>query len=272
MRYLIKVLAVCAMCALGTAGCSSVAGTGRNRLMLMGASEETKLGEDAYKQILSKEKIATSHPANAIVQRVGQRLAEAAGRPEYKWEVKLVQKDEVNAWALPGGKTAIYTGILPLCTTEAGLAVVMGHEFGHVIARHGAERMSQQMVVQAGAVALQYALGEQSAEKQQLLMAAYGVGTSVGVMLPYSRKHEFEADQLGQTLMAKAGYDPAEAARFWKRMLDLKKGGGHSFAFLSTHPPDDQRIRRLEQQTGHARSLYESAPQKYGVGASIPTR
>jgi predicted Zn-dependent protease len=173
----------------------------------------------------------------------------------YKWEFNLVEDKMVNAWCMPGGKVVVYTGILPVTKTEAGLAVVMGHEISHAIAHHGNERMSQQMAAAMGGMALDVALMNQPQETRNLFLGAYGIGSTVAVILPFSRKHESEADKMGLVFMAMAGYDPNEAVGFWKRMAAV--GGEKPPEFLSTHPSDEKRIADLQKFMPEAMKLYK---------------
>jgi predicted Zn-dependent protease len=215
-----------------------------------------------YDKFLSENDVVSGTTESRMVSRVGDRIANAverymqdhgmASRVEgYEWEFNLIGEDVPNAWCMPGGKVVFYTGILPYTEDEAGMAVVMGHEIAHAIARHGNERMSQQLMVQAGGAALSVYLDEKDTEHQELYLAAYGVGTTVGVALPYSRAHETEADKLGLIFMAMAGYDPAEAVEFWKRMS--QSGGAKPPEFLSTHPSDETRIENLKKFLPEAR-------------------
>jgi predicted Zn-dependent protease len=174
----------------------------------------------------------------------------------YRWEFNLVEDNAVNAWCMPGGKVVVYTGILPLANGEAGLAVVMGHEVSHAIARHGDERLSQGLVTEMGGMALSTALSQQSKETHDLFMTAFGVGSQVGILLPYSRVQESEADRLGLIFMAMAGYDPREAVGFWKRMAGAKKGASPP-EFLSTHPADSKRIADIENLLPEAMGYYQ---------------
>ena len=254
--------------ALLATGCAKTAVTGRTQFMVVPEARDAEIGAEAYKQILAEETIAVNHPADKYLQRVGQRIAEVSEQPDYEWEFTLVESDQINAWALPGGKIAFYTGILPLLENEGGLATVMAHEVAHALARHGAERMSQQAAIQFGGELLAASLGEMAPANQQLILGAYGVGTTVGVALPYSRKHEAEADHIGLILMARAGYDPEEAVRFWSRMA--AKGGDKPPEILSTHPADKTRIRNLEKLMPEAKRIYENAPVQDGVGERLP--
>ncbi len=231
--------------------CETVPITGRQQLMLVSEPEEVQLGLTAYREILSKENISRDRRVNAMVQRVGERIAAVSNRPNYQWEFRVVDKDEANAFALPGGKVAVYTGILKYTQTETGLAVVMGHEVAHALARHGAERMSQSMVANTGLNAVSAIAGGQ----YQGLVQAIGVAYGVGVQLPFGRSQESEADRIGLELMAKAGYDPREAVPFWQRM-SAGKGGSGPPEFLSTHPSGATRVRQLQQWMPEALAHY----------------
>lgn len=246
-------LAVLAMTLVAT-GCTKVAGTGRSQLNFMSLDEEATLGDEAYAETLAGRKIVKDGPDAERVRRIGANIADAARRlhPEvardFAWEFTLVDEPQtVNAWALPGGKCAVYTGLLPVADTDDRLAVVMGHEVAHAIARHGAERMSQGMALEiamAGAGA-GLSLSSMSPAAQEATMAALGIGTEVGFSLPYSRLHENEADEVGLMLSAEAGYDPRAAIDLWRRMEAA--GGDAPPEFLSTHPSNATRIERLER-------------------------
>jgi predicted Zn-dependent protease len=214
-----------------------------------------------YDEFLTTHQLSENAEQTAMVKRVGVRIQGAVERyfsennlshqlANYNWEFNLVEDSLINAWCMPGGKVVIYTGILPVCRDETGLAVVMGHEIAHAIANHGNERVSQGLLVQLGGLALSEALKEKPEETQTLFMAAFGIGSSVGVLLPYSRLHESEADRLGLIFMAKAGYDPNAAVEFWKRMSAGKEGAPPEF--LSTHPSDETRVRQLKERIPEA--------------------
>jgi len=225
--------------------CQQVPFTNRSQLILVSTEEETKLGTQAYREVLAKSPTTQSDRYVDPVRRIGERLAQAAKRPDYQWEFAVIDDPmQINAFALPGGKVAVYTGILPVAQDSDGLAVVMGHEIAHVIARHGAERMSQGLAQQLGAEVLGAAVG--GSASGNLVLAAYGLGTQLGVMLPYSRTQESEADHIGLILMAEAGYDPNAAPEFWKRMARASSGGG-SPEFLSTHPSHDTREQQIRE-------------------------
>ncbi|MBU1985303.1 M48 family metallopeptidase, partial [bacterium] len=210
-RFLMTILAVAGLCLIIVA-CYTNPQTGRKGLMLLSPQEEAQLGFDAFRQIKSETAQSTDPAQIELVQRVGQRIASQVHLPNAEWEFVAFKADDTpNAFCLPGGKVGIYTGILPLTQSEAGLAVVVSHEVAHAVARHGGERMSQSLVAELGGVALSVALRDKPEQTRQLAMTAYGVGATIGVMLPYSRKHELEADYMGLIYMAKAGYDPREA-------------------------------------------------------------
>lgn len=261
-RAMNRALAVALCAAAALAACRTTPYTHRHQLDLVPEGEEMKLGLTSYQQALSAAKLSTDAQAVAMVRRVGERLAKAADKPDYKWEFNLIDDPKtVNAWCLPGGKVAVYSGILPVTRDENGLAVVLGHEISHALARHGGERMSQGMLAQFGGVALEAALASKPAETQALAAQAYGAGAQVGVLLPFSRKQESEADHIGLILMAKAGYDPANAVPFWERMAAMNKGGagGGLRKYLSTHPPDEQRIADIKKELPEAEGYYRKA-------------
>jgi predicted Zn-dependent protease len=240
---------------LGLAGlfaCETVPVTGRKQLILLSPSEENRLGISAYDQLLKEERLSRDPHLNAMVQRVGQRIAAVAERPDYAWEFRVIDKDVANAFALPGGKVAVYTGILQYTQTETGLAVVMGHEVAHALARHGGERMSRSMLAQLGLAAVQIGLGT----SDPVIMQGIGLAYGVGIELPFDRGQESEADHIGLILMAKAGYDPRQAIPFWERM-DAGKTGGGVPEFLSTHPSGTTRIAQLRQWMPEALQYYK---------------
>lgn len=236
--------------------CATVPITGRKQLVIMPESEMVQMSLTSYNDFLKGNKLSTDVAATRRVKEVGQRIAAAVETylksqgmesliKDYQWEFNLVQSKEVNAWCMPGGKVVVYEGILPVCQNNDGLAVVMGHEIAHAIARHGNERMSQQMIVQAGSAAAAYALKEKPEQTQALLGAAIGLGANYGIMLPFSRKHELEADRLGLIFMIIAGYNPEEAIPFWTRMASMGSGQKPP-EFMSTHPSDAHRIEQLK--------------------------
>lgn len=236
--------------------CATAPVTGRSQLILLSEQQEISLGLKAYTEVLSQNKVSKDPAVNTMVKRVGSRVAAAANRPGYNWEFSVIDDNETaNAFALPGGKVAIYTGILPYTKDEAGLAFVLSHEVGHALARHGAERMSEQLLIQLGQQGLNIAIANKSPEAIQAINLGYGIASTVGVSLPFSRIQEYEADNIGIILMAKAGYDPRKAPEFFERMM--KEAPGKSTPeFLSTHPADDNRIRRLKSLIPGALQYY----------------
>mgnify|MGYP006278488567 FL=1 len=242
--------------------CSTVPFSDRKQMTLLPESQMMAMSLTQYDSFLEEHPPVTGTSESRMVKNVGQKISSAverymnsnnlASRIEgFEWEFNLVDEDVPNAWCMPGGKVVFYTGILPYTKTEEGLAVVMGHEIAHAVAKHGNERMSQQLMLEAGGVFLSAYLEQNQAEHQDLYMAAYGVGSTVGVSLPYSRAHETEADKMGLIFMAMAGYDPAEAVDFWQRMA--QSGGQTPPEFLTTHTSDDTRIKNLREFLPEAR-------------------
>jgi predicted Zn-dependent protease len=264
--------------------------TGRKQLITMGVSDEVRMGQEAFMQIVQSEPVlcagATSCPADAgeivqVVEEVGRRIAQAAieweaeGAPmtvlgetegnlpswgslaeKFDWTFVVIQSDTPNAFALPGGYVAFYTGILPTAENVDGIAVIMGHEIGHALARHGAERMSQNQVMQMGQMAVGVAMGDMGPETQRMVMGAFGAGAQVGVLMPFSRAHESEADIIGLELLVRACYDPREAPKLWERMAQLG-GGSRQPEMLSTHPDPVARAKAFESVMPQALALYE---------------
>ena len=251
-RHVLVVLLFLALAA--PMGCETVPYTGRRQIQLVSPTEEAQMGVQSFQQIVGKATLSTDAQANALVQRVGSRIA-AVTDLGYQWEFRVIQDDkQVNAFALPGGKVAVYTGMLPVTRDEAGLAAVLGHEIGHVLARHGGERLSQQMGVQSATQVLA-GLASSNPATVQLVGAALGAGAQVGVLLPWSRQQESEADHLGLILMAKAGYDPHAALELWKRMAEAAKGQRPS-QWLSTHPSEETRIEQIQGWLPEALTYY----------------
>ena len=249
-------------------GCQSAPVTQRRQLLMMSSQRENEMGLTAYREVLKDEPLTKDEQMVEMVRRVGKRIAAVADRPDFDWEFNVIESETQNAFCLPGGKVAVFTGILPVCQNEAGLAVVMSHEIGHAIARHGGERMSLQTVQNTARDALKYVMQEKDDDTQQIILAAYGAGSQYGAILPYSRKHELEADHIGIMLMAKAGYDPSEAPEFWERFA-ASKDGQSPVEFLSTHPSDARRSAALRALLPEALELYNSAPRKTGSGEPI---
>ncbi|MFZ9088748.1 MAG: M48 family metallopeptidase [Planctomycetaceae bacterium] len=250
-------------------GCQTVPMTERRQLLLTSEQRENEMGLQAWGEILKDEKVSANKAWEQMVRRVGQRIAAVAGRSDFQWEFQVIESDTMNAFCLPGGKVAIYTGILPVCRDEAGLAVVMSHEVGHAIARHGGERMSYQTAQNLGKTAIGMVMQNQEEQKQQIVLTAYGAASQYGVILPYSRRHELEADEIGLQLMAEAGYDPSVAPEFWERFSSMKQGDA-PMEFLSTHPSDARRAAALRELLPSAMNAYKSAAEQYGSGEEIP--
>jgi len=251
-------------------GCQTNPYTKRSQLLLLPDSYMTQMAATQYNQVLEDPKVKISQDPTEVepVKRVAARIIEAAKRSKYaeaakefKWEVSVIKDDNTkNAWAMPGGKIAVYTGIFPMAKTEAGLAAIMGHEVIHALAQHGGERMSQSLVSQFGMTAAAVALSTQgfSPQMNQLAVQALGMGAQVGVLLPFSRSHESEADYVGVLLAADAGYDPREAINIWQRMAQASQGANPEF--LSTHPAHGTRIADLKKWMPEAMALYQTAP------------
>ncbi|PYN99277.1 MAG: peptidase M48 family protein [Candidatus Rokuibacteriota bacterium] len=224
--------------------------------MLLPEGAEVEMGLTAYREVLSKGKISGDSTLNAQVTRVGRRIAEATGK-NYQWEFRVLEDKQVNAFCLPGGKVAVYTGLLPLAQDDAGLAAVLGHEVSHAIARHGGERVSQGLLVQTGLAATQVALSRNDPRMVQSVTSLLGAGAAVGLLLPWSRAQESEADHLGLVYMAKAGYHPSAARDLWVRMAQAERGQGRPLEFLSTHPASETRIRQIEAWIPEALQYYQ---------------
>lgn len=246
--------------------CSTVPITNRSQFTAIPSSQMLELSNESYNTVLEQEKLSDNTSQINEIKQVGRRVTGAVEEyfkendrtsliEGYKWEYNLIANDAKNAWCMPGGKIAFYEGIMPICQNKNGIAVVMAHEIAHAVAKHGNERMSQQLALQLGGMALNEALQEESETTIQLAMTAFGVGAQLGVMLPYSRKHENEADELGLYFMAMAGYDPREAPELWKRMQASGSGGGPP-EFLSTHPDAEKRIKHLNKLMPKAMEYY----------------
>ena len=250
------------------AGCGSVPVTGRKQLNLVSNQEVLTLSLQQYDEFIKSAPKSTDKVNTALVQKVGRNIANAVETylknngyadelSSYAWEFNLVKSTDVNAFCMPGGKIVVYEGILPITQNETGLAVVLGHEVAHAVAKHANERMSQQMATQYGTAAVGAALGGASAGVQQAAAAAIGLGSQYGILLPYSRRQELEADKLGLIFMAMAGYDPSSAAAFWTRMS--QNSGSSTPEFMSTHPSDDSRIQQIQKDLPEALKYYKGS-------------
>lgn len=245
--------------------CSTVPLTGRKQFKVVPSSQMLALSSSSYEQVLTESKLSENQEYNRLVTSAGQRISKAVETyfrenglegeiKNYDWEFHVIESEEQNAWCMPGGKIAFYEGIMPVCKDETGVAVVMAHEIAHAVAGHGNERLSQQLALQMGGMALTEALEKEKEQTQQLALLAFGVGSQLGMMLPYSRLHENEADEMGLYFMAMAGYDPREAVAFWTRMNDANQAAMPEF--LSTHPHSDTRIKNIEKIMPKAIELY----------------
>jgi predicted Zn-dependent protease len=266
---MVQVLLTLAITGLFAWSCSTVPITGRKQLNLVPEDQVIAMAASQYDTVLMTSKLSTNKEQTAMIKRCGARIQKAVESyfqsknqmsqlAGYEWEFNLIESDQLNAWCMPGGKVAFYTGILPVCKDETGVAVVMGHEIAHAIAKHGNERMSQALLTQMGGVTLDAAMANNSEETRQLAAAAFGLGAQVGVLLPFSRTQESEADRLGLIFMAMAGYDPKAAVPFWERMAANSKGGKPP-EFLSTHPSDETRIANLRALMPEAQKYYKPA-------------
>jgi predicted Zn-dependent protease len=255
-----------AVAALLLQGCSTVPVTGRSQLNLISSQQEMELGLTSFQELKQQTPILKDPAINAMVQKVGSRVAAVAQKdmPNAQWEFVVFDTAEANAFCLPGGKVGVFKGILPITKDEGGLATVIGHEVAHAVARHGAERMSEAMVMQGGGQVVGATLSKSDPVWQQAGALAYGTVAKVGRELPHSRSQESEADQIGLIYMARAGYDPEEAVKFWQRFSDFNKqaGADNTFSFLRTHPLDDVRIKQLQQWMPQAKSEFVKQPVK----------
>lgn len=246
--------------------CQTVPITGREQLSFVPASQILPMSFNQYQDFLSKHTVVEQGEHAALVKRVGSRIEHAVERyfaehglssrlTGYQWEFHLVDDKEVNAWCMPGGKVVVYTGILPVTKDENGLSVVLGHEIAHAVANHGGERMSQSLLVEMGGLTLDAALSQNPSKTNDLFLAAYGLGAQVGILLPYSRTQESEADHLGLIFMAMAGYDPHGAVTFWERMIAAQHGKSPP-ELLSDHPADTRRIRNIKELLPESMKYY----------------
>jgi predicted Zn-dependent protease len=265
-NIILKVVVLCGILLLQNS-CSQVALTGRKQLNIVPDSLMNSMALQSYNEFLNTSKLSADTQKVNMVKGVGLKIQKAVEKycaennlssriKSYQWEFNLVEDPNVNAWCMPGGKVVVYTGLMPVAQNEAGLAVVMGHEIAHAIARHGSERMSQGLLVEFGGIALNEALANKPQQTKDLFMKSYGLGTQLGVLLPYSRVHENEADHMGLIFMAMAGYNPNEAVSFWERMAAANKGPA-PIELLSTHPADSTRINNIKKLIPEAMKYYK---------------
>jgi len=240
--------------------------TGRKSHVAMSTREEALLGLQSYQQVLAQSESIDAGPELEMVKRVASRLATATGKAgaDFDWQVSLIRSSQINAFCLPGGKIVVYTGILPTTQNEAALATVLGHEMAHATSRHGSQRVLEQNLAQTALTGVAMSLSDMDYDKQRAVMGALGAGTQFGVLMPFSRKHESEADEIGLLYMARAGYDPRESIRFWQRMENA--GGAQPPEFLSSHPSHGTRIQQLEAEMPKALEEYNRSPH-----ANVPT-
>jgi len=234
--------------------------TGRKSHVAMSTREEASLGVQSYQQVLAQSESINSGPDLEMVKRVASRLATATGKAgaDFDWRVSLIRSSQANAFCLPGGKIVVYTGILPITQNEPALATVLGHEMAHATSRHGSQRVLEQNLAQTALTGVAMSLSDMDYDKQRAVMGALGAGTQFGVLMPFSRKHESEADEIGLLYMARAGYDPRESIRFWQRMENA--GGAQPPEFLSSHPSHGTRIQQLEAEMPKALEEYNKSP------------
>lgn len=264
---MIKKIVFISMIGAAIISCSKVPISNRKQMNLIPESQLTALSLTEYRDFLSKAKVVPSSDANAqLVKSVGQKISSATTRfmtqnkmaervKGYNWEFNLVDDKNINAFCMPGGKVVVFTGLLPVTKDESSLAFVMGHEVAHAVARHGNERVSQGLVAQMGGIALDVAMSQKNAQTRVLVQQAYGMGVTVGGILPFSRLHESEADKLGMVFMAMAGYDPSKSSELWARM-SAASGGGKPPEFLSTHPSDAKRMAEMKKFLPQAMKYY----------------
>ena len=264
MKKLLPII-LCALFIISA--CETVPITGRQQLSLVSSQELNSMSLQAYREFLSKNSVVRGTPQANMVKQVGFNIQKGVERfmaqqnlssrlNGYAWEFNLVQDKHKNAWCMPGGRVVVYSGILPITVDNAGLAVVMGHEIAHAIANHGAERMSQELLVQMGGMALATAVTRQPQQTQNIFLNVFGAGAQVGMLLPHSRLQESEADRLGTIFMAMAGYDPRSAIGFWQRMIAAERGSAATPELLSTHPADATRINNLKTYIAEAMKYY----------------
>jgi predicted Zn-dependent protease len=260
MTITFKQIILGAILALLFIGCSKAPITGRNQLIMVSPQQELALGYQSAKQVLEKEKVSTDPQKNAMVKRIGQRIAKVTGQNSYKWEFFVIENNKAaNAFCLPGGKVFVYTGLFKYASNDDELAAVMGHEIGHALARHGAERMSAGQLQQVGGQVLGAVMqGQGNPQNTAMVMQAFGIGSQLGVMLPHSRLQEYEADHIGLMLAAKAGYNPKSALTFWEK---FGKSGETPPEYLSTHPAPTNRIAKLKSLLPKVMPVYQASKQ-----------
>ena len=247
-------------------GCTTAPYTNRSQMIITSENEEMSMGQQLFNQVKQESQVETNPLFVNPLQRVGGHIADAANDKSYNWEFTVLKSDDINAFCLPGGKVVVYTGLFPFIDNDAELACVLSHEIGHAIARHGGENISRQYMQQLGAIALSSAIS--SSANYELWMGAYGLGSNLGVMLPFSREQEYEADQIGLILMAKAGYDPKASLTFWNKFKNLQSYGPLE-EFFATHPMGEKRLEEIKALMPEVMQIYTLATPKYGLGQPI---
>ncbi|NLF17442.1 MAG: M48 family metallopeptidase [Lentisphaerae bacterium] len=264
-RRVLALAALAALAAVAVVSCVTEPETGRRRLILTSMSQEASLGQQSWTELTQSQPLSRDQAKTAAVQRVGAAISQVVKQSGFAWEFKCFASDEMNAFCLPGGKVGVYEGLFKAFANDAEMAAVVAHEIAHATARHGGERMTYAMAVGLAGLGLNMALDSKASENRELWMAAYAGVTTVGVILPYSRVHEYEADEIGALYMARAGYDPRAAVAFWEKFAAGKSGAAVP-EILSTHPVDANRVARLKQVMPRALAEYEKAPQRRGLG------
>lgn len=251
LSLLLTVLCAVFLCV----GCAKTPITNRTQFMMMTEGQENAMGAQTARQVKQTETLSRDRAEIERLKRVGQRIAKVANRPDYKWEFNVVEKKDENAFALPGGSVFVNSGMMDMVESDDELAVVVGHEIAHVLARHGGERLSVSMAAQLGGQVAATAIGIQNPAFSRLFLTAYGMGSRVGVILPFSRANELEADEIGLILMTQAGYNPEAAVGFWRKMGAKSKDNAPP-PWLSTHPADEERIAAMERNMGYIKKRY----------------
>lgn len=252
------------VCSLGVSACVTAPVTDRRQMILVSPDQMNQLGAQGYEEIIRESKLIKEPAVLDPIAAIAKEIAEASGE-KMDWTFSLIKDDQANAFCMPGGRIGVFTGILPIAQTNAGLAAILGHEVAHATAHHGAERVSQAMLAETVMKGADIAMGDQ--KNRGLILAALGVGTNLGILMPFSRTHESEADRIGLIYMARAGYDPREAVGLWQRMAE--RGGNGPPEWLSTHPNPGTRIKALEKQMPEAMAIYEKSLKKKTV--PLPT-
>jgi metalloendopeptidase OMA1, mitochondrial len=280
LHLLPLLIGLIAIAALAAKGCQQ-GPFGRHQVVALNSQQEAALGAQSFQKVLSESNVESGDDVVRAVRRVAGRIEAATENPavlralglrpqEFNWEIRVIRSSQVNAFCLPGGKVVVYTGILPIAQTESGLATVLGHEIGHAMAHHGAERMAQQQMVAIGQQAVVGSMSDMDPRNQRAVLGVLGTGSQLGILLPFSRKHESEADHIGLLLMAGAGYDPRQAIAFWGRMEKMA-GDRKVSEFMSTHPSHERRAHDLEMWLPEALPLYRASDKANDAPLPMPS-